>query len=97
MNYVLLFQGGYDSKHIYTQDQIAEIIEFARILGIRVIPEFDSPGVTYIFFIEKVIVSFVSLLYLQRKNNEGVLVYVIFCCCSLKNNNSVESYIFLHN
>lgn len=49
MNYVLLFQGGYDSKHIYTQDQIAEIIEFARILGIRVIPEFDSPGITYIF------------------------------------------------
>lgn len=49
MNYVLLFQGGYDSKHIYTQDQIAKIIEFARILGIRVIPEFDSPGITYIF------------------------------------------------
>ena len=70
---VILFQGGYHSRHIYTQDQIAEIIEFARILGIRVVPEFDSLGtrnnqkIIYMYHI-KVPVELLSIVkFLHRK------------------------------
>jgi hexosaminidase len=37
-------KGAYNRQDIYSQADIADLIEFARQRGIRVLIEFDSPG-----------------------------------------------------
>ena len=39
-------KGAYTEKHVYSKSDIADLIEFARVRGIRIIPEFDTPGHT---------------------------------------------------
>ena len=40
-------QGSYDPfKLVYTTDDVKDIVDYASLRGIRVIPEFDTPGHT---------------------------------------------------
>jgi len=44
-NVYIFSQGAYHPDLVYTQKDIADIIEYARLRGVRIIPEFDVPGI----------------------------------------------------
>ncbi len=43
-------KGAYNELDVYSQTDIADLIEFARQRGIRVVIEFDSPGTAHLMF-----------------------------------------------
>uniref|UniRef100_A0A183IPN3 Beta-hexosaminidase A n=1 Tax=Soboliphyme baturini TaxID=241478 RepID=A0A183IPN3_9BILA len=39
-------KGAFSRRHVYSLDEIRALVEFAAVRGIRVLPEFDTPGHT---------------------------------------------------
>ena len=46
-NVVIPYKGAYSAHHVYSQDDVLEVITKAKERGIRVIPEFDTPVSCY--------------------------------------------------
>ncbi len=67
-SYPKLHQQAADGQY-YTQQEISEVVEYANLLGIRVVPEFDVPG-----HASAIAVAYPELITEQKSVNEQYLM-----------------------
>jgi hypothetical protein len=44
MSFQLTKYGAYSPEKIYTVEQMKDLVEYARIRGVKIVPEFDAPA-----------------------------------------------------
>jgi len=91
----LMKNGAFSPKHVYTQEDIRLIVEYARMRGIRVLPEIDSPGHTKI--LEKAFPSLLTPCYGAGKDRPNTANYPQHSESEILNPLNEETYSFMKN
>ena len=85
--------GAYDPvTHVYTPDNVKQIIEEARLRGIRVIPEFDTPGHTKSWELGQPGNSFWKNNYVQRGQESFFIFSGLLTPC--EDDNGIQTGIY---
>lgn len=64
-------RGAFSQQHIYSREDVAEIITYAKDRGIRVIPELDTPGQH----------CPLTVVYIEQPNTVFAVFAFVFCSC----------------
>ncbi|CAF3666686.1 unnamed protein product [Rotaria socialis] len=63
-------QGAFTPDHVYTPADVSDVIEHARLRGIRGIPEIDTPGHTYSW--RKAMPELITVCWANGKPNQAI-------------------------